>query len=164
MDFSAISELSVYSLNCPFSCNVQETLRQQFGLEVDLGGILYIEALRLCRGDASSERASLSHISIFPTLMMEASLVDMLSEFRRRSPSLRSKLPVLWRGPETKGLGVLTSVFSIAFGLIGCQHSSAASQESKVSGTCGRRCTPTFGRVETSRNVERVSPSYSVRT
>ena len=142
---------SVKSLKCPFSCKVHDTLCQGFCFDK-----LCTEALRLLNGMVLSARAYLFHIFILPTLMIAASLGKAIAELRRRSPSLRSAI--------TGSCGFVI-LFCTPFGRIGCQQSRAANQESKASGTCGRRWMPDVApRGETSRNVDRVPLSYNVRT
>ena len=71
------------------------------------------------------------HSNAFPILMIESELWIVLSEVFRR--------PVLFGSFVEPGEGAI-GVSSPFLGKIGCQHSRAASQESKVSGTAGLSC------------------------
>lgn len=71
------------------------------------------------------------HSNVFPILMIESELWFVLSEVFRR--------PVLFGSFVESGEGAI-GVSSPFLGKIGCQHSRAASQESKVSGTAGLSC------------------------
>ena len=71
------------------------------------------------------------HSNAFPILMIESELWIVLSEVFRR--------PLLFGSCIEPGEGAI-GVSSPFLGKIGCQHSRAASQESKVSGTAGLSC------------------------
>ena len=129
MEATRVMSDSVKSLKTPFSCSVQLTFCQD---EDKARCCRKVEILRPEDG-RTPEALGLSHRSILPTFIIAASFCTVLSEFLLRSARRRSVIVT------DCGFVIL---FCTPFGLIGCQHNRAASQESNVSLTWGFNSTP----------------------